>query len=106
VGEIMARMAREFHRRGLPVSARGLTVLLALLLLLGTLAAVRLVLIAQVVVAARDLQQMRQELHRLRMENAALASEIAQRQFAPDLLRRAQEELGLQPAQHIEVVGP
>ncbi len=105
MGEIVAWVTHGFRRGGVELSSRVVGLLLALLLLIGLLAAARLLLVSRVVAAGRHLQDVRAELDRLQRENAMLEMEIVQMQAVDVLLSRARE-MGLGPAERVEFVGP
>lgn len=105
MGEIVAWVAHGFRQRGADLSPRGAAVLLALVLLIGILGGVRLVLVSRVVVAARHLQEVREEISQLQQENAELEVMIIQEQSINSLLGEARG-MGLEPATQVEFVRP
>lgn len=103
MSELVTWVTHGFRQRGVAFDTRAVRWMLALILLIGLLAATRLFLVSYVVAAGRQLQDTRAELARLQQENARLEMEIASRQVPSVLLERAQQ-MGLQPAERVEFV--
>jgi hypothetical protein len=103
MADVVTRVTHAFRKRGLNVNSRALVALCGLILIIGLLAAARLVLVSQVAAAGRHLQAMRHELSELRRENATLELEIARHQVAGVMLQQA-KDLGLRPVYRIELV--
>jgi len=105
MGEVVAWMTHGFRRGDVELSPRVVRLLFALVLLIALLGALRLALVSYVAMSARDLQGMRDRLSHLQCENAIIEMQVAEAQSAFALLERARE-LGLRPAERIEVVEP
>ncbi|HEY76050.1 MAG TPA: hypothetical protein G4O00_07710 [Thermoflexia bacterium] len=98
-------MFRDLRRQGEWLQSLGAALALVLVLLVIGLAIVHLYLSGRIVVEARRLQEMREELYALRKANSGLEGEISRYLDVRDLIRRA-AEMGLGPAEKIVAVEP
>jgi hypothetical protein len=92
-------------KRGPELSRRAALFLLLLVLFVWLVAAAYLLLVSQTMIAARRVQDLRDQLICLCKENAALEREIAERQTVEGLLREA-EAMGFVPTARLEFVEP
>jgi len=100
---IVAGITHGFRHHRAELSPHAARLLLALILLVGLLAAGRLALVSYVTVAARQLQGLRGQLRDLQRVNATIEVRIAEQQSAPDLLMMALST-GMEPALRTEYV--
>ncbi|HHS98307.1 MAG TPA: hypothetical protein ENK08_10540 [Chloroflexi bacterium] len=105
VGEKVTRAFRALSGLKVAWSSLGNVLMVVLILVVIGLAVVRLYVSSRIVIEARRLQGMRDEVNDLRESNHAIEMEIARHTYGPDLLRQA-GELGLKPAEQIVVVEP
>ncbi len=96
-------LAHGFRQRGLVLHRRSVSVLLALMVVVWLAVGGYLVLVSQAMIAARRVQDLREELAQLQEENAALERRIAEFQSIDRLLEAAEAE-GFGPPTNVEFV--